>query len=240
MIHKLYSTDTNALLSKPETGMGYQIIEATRVGSNTREKFCVYNGQLIIDLDSSFKRNKELAFTKNFSAILNESNLLNINTSSIQVLSKKSFINLSENLIPRIKLMSETDKKNKKRNSGGKGAIDNSKEFANGIEVFVRISAYEDDKRIDFVNKKLKEGSYTTTEQDYKDCYSTNDDPVDRYALPNDEKIKWAFYIKPKNTNTLQRGIVQPDFGHDGGGIETYFENGTSDGTYLEKRDYGK
>ncbi len=136
--------------------------------------------------------------------------------------------------------MSETDKKNKKRNSGGKGAIDNSKEFANGIEVFVRVSAYEDDKRIDFVNKKLKEGSYTTTEQDYKDCYSTNDDPVDRYALPNDEKIKWAFYIKPKNTNILQRGIVQPDFGHDGGGIETYFENGTSDGTYLEKRDYGK
>lgn len=240
MIHKLYSADTNSLLSKPETGMGYQIIEATRAGSNTKEKFCVYNGQLIIELDNSFKRYKDLAFTKTFSTILNESSLLNINTNSIQVLSKKNFINLSENLIPRIKLMSATDKSSKKRNTGGKGALDSPKENANGIEVFVRVSAYEDDKRIDFVNKKLKEGSFTTTEQDYKDCYSTNDDPVDRYALPNDEKIKWAFYIKPKSNNILQRGIVQPDFGHDGGGIETYFENGTSDGTYLEKRTYGK
>ncbi len=240
MIHKLYTSDTKLLLSKPETGMGYQIIEATRAGRNTKERFCVYNGQLIIDLDASFKRNKELAFSKNFSTILNESNLLNINTGSIQVLSKKTFISLSENLISRIKLMSETDKKNKKRNSGGKGAIDNSKEYANGVEVFARVSAYEDDKRIDFINKRLKDGSFTTTEQDYKDCCSTNDDPVDRYALPNDEKIKWVFYIKPKIINVLQRGIVQPDFGHDGGGIESYFEIGTSDGTYLEKRDYGK
>jgi hypothetical protein len=40
---------------------------------------------------------------------------------------------------------------------------------ANEVEIFVRFSAYEDDKRIDFDNKKRKPGSYTTTEQDYKD-----------------------------------------------------------------------
>lgn len=89
------------------------------------------------------------------------------------------------------------------------------------------------------MNKKLKPGSFTTTEQDYKDCISTMDDPIDRYAIPNDEPIKWSFYIKPKSSNILQRGIVQPAFEHLGGGIEVYFENGTSNDTFLHKKSYG-
>jgi len=54
------------------------------------------------------------------------------------------------------------------------------------------------------------------------------------------KRIKWAFYILPKKDDSLQRGIVQPAFDHDGGGIEAYFENGTSNQTFLEKRAYGK
>lgn len=240
MIRKLYPSDTQALLSKPETGMGYQIIEARITGRSYKEKFCVYNAQLVIDLDSNYKGYKDLAFKKTFSSVLNESTLLNIETSSIQVISKSRFMNLSENLVPKIKLFSATEKTNKKRSSGTLGAKDSPTRYAKENEVFVRLSAYEDDKRIDFINKKLKDGSYTTTEQDYKNCYSTNDDPVDRYALPNDEKIKWAFYIKPKTSDLLQEGVVQPDFGHEGGGIEAFFENGTSNNTYTEKREYGK
>ena len=86
----------------------------------------------------------------------------------------------------------------------------------------------------------MRPGSYTTTETDYQDCVSTNDDPIDRYALPNDESIKWSFYIRPKTSDTLQRGIVQPAFSHQGGGIEAYFEQGTSDNTYFDKKEYGK
>jgi hypothetical protein len=58
--------------------------------------------------------------------------------------------------------------------------------------------------------------------------------------LPNEEEIKWAFYIKPKSSDTLQRGIVQPAFDHAGGGIECYFDKGSSKDTYIEKREYGK
>jgi len=103
----------------------------------------------------------------------------------------------------------------------------------------VRLSAYENDKRIDFEKKRLKDGTYTTTLYDYISCVKTKDDPVDRYALPNDETIKWAFYVQPKSNDTLQRGIVQPAFGHAGGGIEAYFENGTAENTYLLKKQYG-
>ena len=68
----------------------------------------------------------------------------------------------------------------------------------------------------------------------------SNDDPIDRYALPNDETIKWAFYIQPKSWDKLQKGIVQPAFDHYGGGIEVYFEDETSYNTYFEKRICGK
>ena len=106
--------------------------------------------------------------------------------------------------------------------------------------MFVRLSAYQNDRRIDFENKRLKPGTYPTTRCDYRVCVIYKDDPVDRYALPNDEKVKWAFYVQPKTKDTLQRGIVQPAFGHDGGGIEVYFAAGTSRDTFMVMKPYGE
>ena len=155
-----------------------------------------------------------------------------------------TFATESISLIPKTtterRIFSENLVKFKHRHRGGTGARDNPIEAANGAELFVRLSAYENDHRIDFEKKKLKKGSYTTTDLDYKDCVKYYDDPVDRYALPNDELIEWAFYILPKLLDELQRGIVQPAFGHDGGGIEVFFEKGTSDDTFLFRRPYGK
>lgn len=232
MIYKLYPLDSNTLVHRPETGMGYQVVEAAKFGTTEMKRFIVYNSELAVNLDTEFKSYKRQIITEGFSKILNKSNELILATNSIRVLNKSE--------VREFKGIIENKSADKKRHTGGTGAKENSKENANGTEVFVRISAYEDDKRIDFENKKLKPGSYTTTEQDYKDCFSTNDDPVDRYALPNDESLNWAFYIKPKINDTLQRGIVQPAFDHKGGGIEAYFENGTSNDTYYQKKSYGQ
>jgi len=233
MIYKLYSSDSNTLQSLPETGMGYQVVEAKQYNRTQLRKFVVYNSELVVDDDMELKSNRSRIVREGFSNILNRSPDLMLETNSIRVLNESA-------VKQQFKSLSESKRSNKKRHTGGKGATDNPKESANGNEVFVRISAYEDDKRIDTVNKKLKPGSFTTTEQDYKDCVSTNDDPIDRYALPNDESIKWSFYIKPKTSDILQRGIVQPAFDHDGGGIEAYFENGTSNDTYYQKKPYGQ
>jgi hypothetical protein len=54
-----------------------------------------------------------------------------------------------------------------KRSENEKGAIDNPVVYANGEEIFVRLSAFDDDKRIDKINKYLRPGSYTTTTEDY-------------------------------------------------------------------------
>ena len=130
----------------------------------------------------------------------------------------------------------EEKKEKYHRKSGGRGAIDNDKEQASGEEVFVRLSAYEDDRRVDFIRKRLRDGSFTTTKDDYLTCKGYKDDPVDRYALPNDEEIKYAYHVKPISSDNFQRGIVQPAFEHCGGGEEAYFEKGTSDDTLLSLR----
>ncbi len=232
MIYKAYSSDTNKLTSLPETGMGYQIIDGQLTGSTTTKRYVVYNADLIVDLDNDFQRNRQLIIVRGYTLISNAANLLNIKTESIKLITKRSLY--------ESKSLSQTKINVNKRQSGGNGAIDSPKEKADGKEFFVRISAYQNDKRIDFVKNRLKEGSFTTTLHDYLSCVRTKDDPVDRYALPNDETIKWSFYIKPKSNDSLQRGIVQPAFEHEGGGIEAYFESGTSENTYFMTKPYGE
>ncbi len=243
MIYQLYDSDIRALASKPETGMGYQIIEAETSFLHYRRKYIVYNSEIAIDLNDSFLEHKTKLFSnrvikhyfnhqERFDS-LSSFDKLNIETKSIRLIAKSEAAG-------SIRSLSFALKSTKNRHTGSIGAINAITETANGKEIFVRLSAFEDDRRIDFAAKKLKEGSFTTTTEDYKDCYSTGDDPVDRYALPNEEEIKWAFYIQPKTSDTLQRGIVQPAFEHAGGGIECYFANGTSNNSYLEKREYGK
>lgn len=232
MIYKAYSSDTNKLISLPETGMGYQVIDGQLTGSSTTKRYVVYNADLIVDYDDDFQRNKQLIIVRGYTLISNAASLLNIKTESIKLITKRSLY--------ESKSLSQTKINVNNRHSGGKGAIDSQKENADGKEYFVRLSAYQNDKRIDFVTNRLKEGSFTTTLYDYVSCVRTNDDPVDRYALPNDDTIKWSFYIQPKSFDSLQRGIVQPAFGHEGGGIEAYFEYGTSENTYLLTKRYGE
>ena len=43
------------LVSLPETGMGYQIVEARNYGETTQKKFIIYNCQLIVDFDNQFE-----------------------------------------------------------------------------------------------------------------------------------------------------------------------------------------
>ncbi len=126
----------------------------------------------------------------------------------------------------------------KSKSDNERGAIDNPVVNADGEEVFVRLSAFENDRRIDKVKMCLREGSYTTTMEDYLKCKITNADPVERYALPNNDKIQFAFYIQPLKSDTLQRGIVQTANGKRGGGKEAYFAKGTAAGTFKKQTPY--
>jgi hypothetical protein len=233
MIYKTKYLDELKLLSLPETGMGYQLITAKTTDKKEKTLFVVYNAEIILDFPKEFAKYQKDFISESYSTILNKIEFLNIESSSISLIPRIDISNYYSTLSANLT-------KNKGRKTGGKGAIENPKEHANGEEQFVRLSAYENDKRIDLINKRLLPGSYTTTYVDYWLCVVHKDDPVDRYALPNDEQIKCAFYIRPTKNDILQRGIVQPAFGHTGGGDEVYFEKGTLSNTYLCKKPYGQ
>lgn len=220
MFFKLSRSQEIDLLNQPETGMGYQIVEATIDGNYSREKFLVLNSEVVIEMDGLEDYITRIVIYEGIFSIKAKADLITLN--SIKVLNEKQFRN----------------QVNESKNENEKGALDNKVENANGEEIFVRLSAFDDDKRIDKINNCLRPGSFTTTEDDYIICKYIEDNPVERYALPNNDEIKFAFYIRPLKSDTLQRGRVQPANGKRGGGKEAYFEKGTANGTFFKQTKY--
>ncbi|MBP1672995.1 MAG: hypothetical protein H6Q25_810 [Bacteroidetes bacterium] len=218
MIKRLKEFQVHELLNLPESGMGFQLIEASLSGYGFSHKYLVLNSQIIIEDNPQIFLEIKSFFQSGYQAM-----------SALPEVEFKN-INLVENLTNyRIKSYSMNN---------GTGAIHQPIIHANGIELFTRLSAFENDRRIDFINKKILPGSFATTNDDFIFCKKNNINPIDRYALPNNEEIKWAFHFRPKNTDTLQKGIVEPAYNHNGGGVEAYFANGTSKDTLFGKYPY--
>ena len=220
MYYRLTISQEHEFLRLPETGMGYQIIEAAKTGSYSRERYIVLNSEIAIEMNGMEEYLISMVLLQGTEAC--KRNLEFIQLNAIQLINNKLFRDVVK------------EPENKK----DKGAIDNPVENANGEEVFVRLSAFDNDRRVDKENRCLRPGSFTTTEADYLVCKYLNDDPVERYALPNNDEIKWAFYIQPDKTDTLQRGTVQPANGKRGGGKEAYFDKGTAKGTFFKQTEY--
>ena len=220
MYFKLTPEQEIQLLNKPETGMGYQIVEATKSASYKREKFIVLNSEVVIEMNGSESENIKKIINEGIFSFKASANFITLN--SISVLSEMQFRGVV----------------NESKNEKERGAIANHIINANGKEIFVRLSAFENDHRVDKVNNCLRQGSFTTTMDDYLKCKTNADDPIERYALPSNDKIQFAFHIQPKQNDTLQTGVVQPANGKRGGGIENYFAKGTSIGTFLKQTPY--
>lgn len=220
MYFKLSISQERTLLQQPETGMGYQIFEASKSGSYTRDRFLALNSEIVIELNDFAGEYVRKIINEGISNV--RSTAKEISLTGIAVLNEKQYRHI----------VSESE------NEHDRGAIDNPVENANGEEIFVRLSAFDNDRRIDKINKRLLPGSFTTMADDFMYCRSNNFDPIERYALPNNDAIQFVFYIKPLTKDTLQRGIVQPANGKPGGGKEAFFEEGTSNGTFYLQTPY--
>lgn len=223
MPFKLNQELENYLLHQPETGMGYQIINAKRDKKYFTEKFLILNSEVVIEMNSS-----RIVINENINKVIKEgismfkfrANIISLN--SISVLNEKQLKNIV----------------GEPKNENERGAIENPIIHATGDEIFIRLSAFEKDRRIDKIKKCLLAGTYTTTMEDYLNCKNTIADPIERYALPSNVIIKYAFHIQPLKSDTLQTGIVQPANEKRGGGKETYFAKGTAEGTFQKQTTY--
>jgi hypothetical protein len=233
MINIVTSAIREQLISQQETGMGYQLIKLIDWNNlNNNKKGIVYNGKYFIEIDGNFRINQKQLF--------NEQNKLNdLNFAPISNKFETALIispNELKNDSDKILLSELIPDYNK-----SKGAKDMEKiNFADGISKYIRLSAFENDIRIDKINKRLLPGSFATTYEDYLILRDLKIRPNERYALPNDETIKYCFEIQPKTIDTFKQGIVQPANEYKGGGVEVFFEKGTSNGTFIRQMNYGR
>ncbi len=222
MLAKLDEKAARAMLDVPETGMGYQIISTVMPHKKKMGNYIIYNGEIIADLDITF----DLAKTK----IANDGIQQLINglgpTVSIDIEKTELHMNMGNRLaMPDLAKVS-------------KSSMEGLYKRAPGNKTFVRVSPVEKDPRVDLENKKIKPGTFMAAVGELRETKPHL--LADRYALPSDDKIRWQFFVRPEKDTCIQSGVVQPAFGNNGGAVEVYFEDGTTGGTLIDVREYGK
>jgi len=95
------------------------------------------------------------------------------------------------------------------------------------------MTAFKNDFRVDRIHGRLLPGSFCTDLPDFLTLKINGYLPTHYYSLPNDYKVSWMFYFRSILRDTFKKGIVQPAFEKQGGGVEYFFENGTSNGSLI-------
>jgi len=234
MIWRTTAQQEAFLLTQRESGMGYQIVEFVEPRATRTTKAVVYQALLVVALDDEF--DLELSFLSNrkdWDSWVKEPDSFDFlrDVRALRVITPPS--------AGPLHLVAEPLQGRCDRRSGGCGAMDAPILEADGSSHYVRVSAFSNDRRVDLLHRCLLPGTFATTVKDYLACVRCPDDPVDRYALPHGLPITTAFHIRPMGSDRLQIGLVQPNFGHEGGGEEVFFSKGTSHGTMLDIRPYG-
>lgn len=96
-------------------------------------------------------------------------------------------------------------------------------------DVFYRLSAFRDDRRI-FKDGSVAAGTYCTSSNDMKEVPSGLA-AVGRYALPCRFPAVYVFLIQPPAETVVAYGTVVPKFEMAGGGVEAFFPNGCPPGS---------
>ncbi len=199
------------LLSLPESGMGFQVVDATF--SDYSKKECVILNATLAEPTNN----------RSVQSVMESISLEEASRVSKYAYPSKEIIDVS--------LKTDMGMFKAYTLKEANGADNNPEERTKRHEEFVRFSRFENDMRIDRINKRALPLTYATTQEDAKYCLSNRIDPVARYALPGTLKVSYAFYIKPLENTPIKRGTVEPANNQPGGGAEVIFTKGTDNNT---------
>lgn len=208
---RLTSEFTTDLLDRPESGMGYQIVETTSLDNRTTRGI-VYNADLLLFEEEP----RETLRTRTYHRMVEAAESSAGRIKAIRVVGRDS---------SRSAAVRETSAY---RSQPGP-AKDAPKERSAPGDTFKRFSAYRNDRRVKS-DRSLLPGTYATTEADARNV-KTGSDAVRRYALPDPAPASNVFTIRPHGGTIMQRGIVEPAYDQPGGGVEVLFADGTQAGT---------
>lgn len=217
----LSSRQTDSLLEQPETGMGYQRVEVNLINNQTQTGY-VFNAEWLQTDDAEPVIMDWKVRDRLKKAAAREINVIR----SIRVIAEEKTItrNALKQETEGDKIAAESEKRFE-----DKAAIESNIEKTQGLEVFKRFTAYQNDRRIR-ADGSLLPGTYATTEADAR-YIQTGSDAVERYALPDPTPAIYVFTVMPPSGTPLKHGVVQPANGHSGGGVEVIFTQGTPPNT---------
>jgi hypothetical protein len=211
---RLTEAQIRSLLAQPETGMGYQEVEAT-LRNNQVEKGIVYNAELMFEGIEA----RNILKLSSYPTVLRAARSAGDEIKSLRVIRTRE----------GLKSLSATREASGAVKKSAGPAKDAPVEKTKAEEVFKRFSAYANDRRVR-ADSSLEPGSFATTEEDGKNV-KTGKEAVARYALANPEPASYVYTIKPKKETEVQRGVVEPANGQLGGGVEVIFATGTTTNT---------
>ncbi len=210
MPYQLSTDQIRELVAQPETGMGYQYVEASMSDSHVM-KGVVLNSEVFIPEARIEKIMGQRSL--NYSMILREAE--------------------RPGYIQKVKVMGRSqlhlgEAKYSKKTSEPPAAEANIS-LTEKNQIFKRFSPFKNDRRI-ALDGSLLSGAYATTEDDAKNV-RTGTEAMNRYALPSDEPAIYVFSIRPPEKTPVRVGRVEPANGKPGGGVEVLFENGSPKNT---------
>jgi len=216
----LENQEIEELRKLPETGMGFQFVEATIWGET--KPLLILNSEVAVDLSQinlepgdepavilrnglrimSELKSKPVATTfsvpKPHSFMLLESRVGSVPAPTRSAAGKPVFSALPSSLVKRVTL--------------------------SGDRVFYRYSAFNPDRRVNS-NGDFLPGTYGAPESEVA-FVPTGFLAVGRFALPNILPASFRYEITAPTGTSVDFGTVAPAYGQAGGGVEAYFAAG--------------
>ena len=208
----LGDTATNELLSLSETGMGFQLVEATVWGE--RRKLLVFNTEHAVDLTEL-----DLPETEDpFQLLRNERKITAYLQGQSEVLFMAPQPHSFELLSSRISASATSP-------SAALAATSSSlvkHVKLKGNRTFYRFSAFKPDRRVNPATGDFMPGTYATVDSELP-FVPTGFVAVGRFALPNNLPASYRYEIEAPAGTSVSFGTVAPAFSQAGGGVEAYF-----------------
>jgi hypothetical protein len=209
-----------SLAQLPETGMGFQLVEAMILGSRT--PLLVLNSEHAIDL-------KEIELIPGDDPATILRNGLRV----IDAMKSRPVVTMFAAPQPR-KFRLLSSRVGPMPMSAGAAApvapqvalpsslVKHVRLSANRI--FHRYSSFNPDRRVDPVTGSFLPGTYAAPESEVP-FVPTGFVAVGRFALPNNLPASYHYEIEAPIGTAVDFGTVAPAFGQAGGGVEAYFSN---------------
>lgn len=209
----------SSLVNLPETGMGFQLVEAVVLGMT--KPLLVLNADHAIDIAEI-----GLEFGDDPSVILRNGLRIidTMNSGIVQTMFAAPQPHSFKLLGSRISLPQIANPI-----AGGVLMVALPSSLVKHVSlpanrVFHRFSAFNPDRRVDPKSGSLLPGTYVAPESEIP-FVPTGFTAVGRFALPNNLPASHHYVVEAPAGTSVDFGTVAPAFGQAGGGVEAYFKN---------------